>query len=172
MATGTLSDWRPVVAASRLSLLAAALILCFDIVGDGSYMLSSLACPIWLPASAVKNLIGRPGWRVALFRIAIPALTLAVSMGNTALQWQIAETNAARIIKAVDAFHGAHGRYPKTLDELVPKYLPSVPPAKYCMSGAFRYFNEPGSYCMLVWSKFGFYRKIYHFDEKRWGAVD
>lgn len=104
--------------------------------------------------------------------LAIPALMLAVAISNTAWQWKIAEINSERIIKAVDAFHVAKGRYLKTLDELVPKYLPSVPRAKYCMNGVFRYFNEPGSYCMLMWSKLGFYRKIYHFDSKQWGAVD
>jgi hypothetical protein len=172
MATTTLSGRWPVVAASRLSLLGAAVSLCFDVGLDGSYLFSALACPIWLLVSVVKNLIWPPGWRVALFRIAIPPLTLGIAIGNTALQWKIAETNADRIIKAVEEFHVINGRFPKTLDELVPKYLPSIPRAKYCMAGTFWYFNYPESQCMLMWSKLGFYRKIYNFDMKRWGAVD
>lgn len=141
MTTRTPSGWWSVVAASRLSLLGAAVSLCLDVGMDGSYMFSILACPFWFLASVIKNLIERPGWRVALLRIAIPPLTLGIALGNTALQWKIAETNADRIIKACEQFHVANGRYPKTLDELVPQYLPSVPRAKYCLLGVFWYVN-------------------------------
>ncbi len=33
----------------------------------------------------------------------------------------------ARMRAAIAAFHREEGRYPRTLEELVPKYLPSVP---------------------------------------------
>ena len=42
-------------------------------------------------------------------------------------QYRVGKANAPRIIAACDQFHAATGRFPKTLDELVPRYLPAVP---------------------------------------------
>jgi hypothetical protein len=64
-----------------------------------------------------------------------------------------------------------NGRHPSKLDELVPKYLTSVPPAKHCMMGVFSYRNSDG-HCTLWWTRYGFYRRIYNFDEKRWSNLD
>ncbi len=67
----------------------------------------------------------------------MPFLTLGIAMGNGCLQWKISDANAERIIKACDEFRAVNGRYPLELNELVPKYLPSIPPAKYSMMGKF-----------------------------------
>lgn len=101
----------------------------------------------------------------------MPLLTFAVAMSNGTLQWKISDVNAQRVIKACEEFRVVNGRYPSKLDELVPKYLTSVPPAKYCMGGNFWYVNSD-DLCMLWWSRYGFYRRIYHFDEKRWSNLD
>ena len=101
----------------------------------------------------------------------MPLLTFAIAFGNGNLQWKISDANAERVIKACDEFRVANGRYPNKLDDLVPKYLPSVPPAKYCMMGSFLYVNSDG-HAMLWWTRYGFYRRIYDFDEKRWSNLD
>jgi hypothetical protein len=106
--------------------------------------------------------------------MSMPLLTLGIAMSNGCLQWKISDANAERVIKACEEFRVVNGRYPTKLDELVPKYLPSVPPAKYCcMFGNFWYCNMDGhDHCLLWWSRYGFYRRLYHFDEKRWGNLD
>jgi general secretion pathway protein G len=38
------------------------------------------------------------------------------------------QDNLASMRKAIDSFHAAEGRYPRTLDELVPKYIRRIPP--------------------------------------------
>ena len=101
----------------------------------------------------------------------MPLLTLAIAVGNGNLQWRISDANAEQVIKVCEEFRVANGRYPRELDELVPKYLSSIPPAKYCLDGRFWYFNSEG-HCSLMWVRYGFYRRIYDFDEKRWGNVD
>ncbi len=143
----------------------------FDVGFDGFYMFSIEICPLWFLISFVKNVLSRPGWRIAVFRISMPLLTLAIAMSNGNLQWKISDANAERVIKACDDFRSVNGRYPKTLDELVPKYFPSVPPAKHCMSGEFHYCNFDG-YPSLMWSRYGFYTRIYDFNSRRWGNVD
>ena len=154
------------------SLCIAAAVLFWDVGNEGFYGLSLLVCPLWFLISAAKNAIWRPGWRIAIPRLSMPLLTFAIAFGNGNLQWRISDANAQRVIKACEEFRVANGRYPGNLDELVPKYLSSVPPAKYCLAeGNFRYHNSDG-HCSLAWTRFGFYRRYYNFDEKRWGNYD
>jgi hypothetical protein len=83
------------------------------------------------------------------------------------------DVHAQQVIKACEEYQVANGRYPNKLDDLVPKYLTSVPPAKYCMfMGNVLYVNSDSGPCMLWWTRYGFYRRIYNFREKRWGNVD
>ncbi len=160
----------------RGSIAGACVLLFWDAVLSGSFLTSYLTCPIWFLVSVVKNAIQGTGWRLVLLRISIPALTLGLVFGNNALQWKIAEANAERIIKACEAFHAANGKYPSKLEELVPRYLKSVPRAKYCYGlgfGEFRYPNDDGVHAMLMWYKIPPYgRKIYTFQDRRWGYVD
>jgi hypothetical protein len=130
------------VAAVKGSLLLAAGLLLFDVGFEGFYGFSLLICPLWFLISVVKNVVWPNGCGIAIFRISIPALTLAIAMANGHLQWQVSNANAERVVKACEEFQYANGRFPKALDELVPKYLPSVPPAKHCLSGNFWYFNS------------------------------
>jgi len=157
-------------------LVVATVLLCIDVLLMGSFLFSYLFCPIWFVATAVKNLIWNPGWKLFLIRIAFPVLTLGIVFANNAIQWKIGEANMARIITACEDFHAANGRYPETLNELVPRQLRSIPRARYslCEFG-FMYFNLPQTSFgpMLVWYKIPpFGRKIYHFEDKRWGYLD
>ncbi len=157
----------------RLSVVIAIMLLAWDVAFSGSCVMSLLFCPIWFLGSILKNALQRPGWGLALCRIAIPAMTLVLVLANDAFQLKVAEENAQRIIAACDEFHAAKGRYPKTLDELVPDYLASVPQAKYCLSfGEFTYFNSSGS-PMLMWCVVPPYgRKHFDFEDRRWGYLD
>ncbi|MEN6457478.1 MAG: hypothetical protein ABFC63_00985 [Thermoguttaceae bacterium] len=155
------------------SVCGALALIAWDAGLGGTFLMSALVCPIWFLISIQKNLIERPGWRVALLRIAIPALTLGLVLANNAVQYRIAKMNAPRIISACEQFHAANGTFPKTLNELIPQYLPSIPRAKYClMWGDFLYWNCDEN-PILVWyvvPPFG--RKIYGFKDRRWGYLD
>lgn len=158
----------------RVSIGIASVLLAWDAAFTGSFLLSFLVCPIWLLFSILKNAIQRHGWRLALLRIAIPALTLGLALANNAVQLRIGEANAPRIIAACEEFHAANGEFPQTLGQLVPRYLPSIPRAKYCLAyGEFLYLSPPGGEPLLVWCvvpPFG--RKIYNFQERRWTYLD
>jgi hypothetical protein len=158
-------------AAVKGSLLLAVGVLFWDVGCEGFYGLSLLICLPWFLISVVKNVVWRPGWVIAALRVSMPLLTLGIAMSNGNLQWKISDAHVERVIKACDEFRVVNGRYPKKLDELVPKYLPSVPPAKYCMMGRFWYVNSEDC-CTLWWSRYGFYRRIYDFETKRWSNLD
>ena len=77
--------------------------------------MSSIFCPIWFLVSLLKNAVQRPGWRLALVRIMLPALTLCLVRANNAIQIGVAEKNAQRVVAACEEYHAANGRFPKDL---------------------------------------------------------
>ena len=46
----------------RRSIGAAAIVLTFDLVLSGSFLVATLVCPIWIVVSLIKSAIHRPGW--------------------------------------------------------------------------------------------------------------
>jgi hypothetical protein len=156
----------------KMSLIGALVLLLFDVVMTGSFLLSFLICPIWFLVSLFKNIIQLPGWRLAIVRIALPVLVLGLVSANNAFQRKIGEKNIRIIIYACEKFHAAKGEYPKSLNELVPQYLPHIPRAKYCLAWCdFMYFNN--GHPILVWYIVPPYgRKTYNFDDRRWNYLD
>lgn len=157
----------------RPSVAFAAVLLALDVAFSGSMLFSTLFCPIWFLVSLLKNAIQRPGWGLALARIGIPALTLAIVRVNDAVQREVAEVNARRIVAACERYAAENGELPRRLEELVPRYMDSIPVAKYCLSpmGRFQYFNSGSP--MLVWPIVPpYYRKIYNFDSRTWSYLD
>jgi hypothetical protein len=124
----------------KASIFIFSILVFWDVVFTGSFLMSLYLCPVWILFSILKNVIRRPGWKLAGIRIAIPVVTFVLVLSNSNLQLNIASANARQIIAACEEFHTANGRYPNSLLELVPKYLASVPRAKYCLIfGEFKY---------------------------------
>lgn len=156
----------------RGSIVGSLALLAFD-VGAGSFLTSLFACPIWFLVSVTKSATQKPGWTVALVRAAIPLVTLAVVLGNSAVQSRIAKANAERIIAACDKFHAGTGTFPNALDELVPDYMQFIPRAKYCLEwDKYEYINGDG-HPILLWVEIPpFGRPTYNFEDRRWGYLD
>ena len=166
----TIRDLSPILG----SLIASALLIFFDAIVDGTYLFSVFVCPIWFLVGLIR------AWRVrysnpkvALARIAIPVVTLLLILANSSLQGRIAMANATRIIQACDQYRGANGEYPKTLDDLVPRYLNSIPTAKYCLAWSdFSYFGGPQSPILWWVSLPPFGRWGYNFERGSWRYID
>lgn len=156
----------------RWSLVGASLLLAWDVAFTGSFLMSLICCPLWFLGCILKGAEDRAGWRRILLRMAFPAVTFGLVWANNAVQNKIAEVNAVRVIAACEEFRAANESFPKSLDELVPRYLPSVPRAKYCVAfGHFLYFNYGRP--MLVWCLIPPHgRKIYDFETRRWSYMD
>ena len=157
----------------RVSIVIALILLAWDAVLNGTYILSAMVCPVWILFSVVKNLSQTSHWKLTLVKIMIPVFTLGLVLANDSVQSRIAKANAARVVAACEQFHVDYGRFPQSLDELVPRYIPSVPRAKYCLDyGRFLYWNYDGN-PMLVWyavPPFG--REVYNFKNRTWGYID
>jgi hypothetical protein len=148
--------------------IAIALIIFFDVVMSGTPNCAIMFCPIWILVSLVRSAICRPGWRTAILRVAPPLVTLGLVLANSAFQQTVMDKNAARIIAACEEYHEVNGKYPETLDDLVPHFLPSVPVAKYCLVGEFRYFGPQDGFPRLMMPLPSFGRIGYDFGQQKW----
>ncbi len=107
----------------------------------------------------------------SFFRVAaIYALLLVATVMMLSESAKLARRRATPVIAAVNRYHAEQGRYPATLTELVPAYLPSIPDAGFTrMSRDFHYDN---SRPQLYFS--GMFHGIfaYDFPTESWVAND
>ncbi len=154
------------------TLVCSIVVLIFDVIIDGSYIYSAIVCPIWFIIAIVRNTVRRPRWGLAAARLLIPLLTALLAAANYSVQTRIAMGNAARLIQACEQYRTVSGVYPERLSDLVPRYLNSIPRAKYCLSfGEFSYVAN--SQCLLIWYDVPvFGRQVYNFDTCTWKYLD
>ena len=157
----------------REPLIGAGVLLVADIAVYGSFLFSAVICPVWFLAVAARAIIRRENGRLALARVTIPVIALGIALGNAALQSRIAQANAERIIDAALQYRAAHGAYPRSVDALVPRFLDSVPRAKYALAFAnFKYYEFKGEHTLMWVSVPPFGRPYYNFEKARWGYLD
>ena len=158
----------------RTSVLWALAVIAFDAL-DGSFLLSLLACPLWLLTSLARSIWLKPGLAVASVRAAVPIAVLAVALVNDSVQRRLAMGRAEQLVIAIREYRDEHGRYPSDLQQLVPKHLPCVPRPKYAITfNTFFYTSgrsegHPGLWWIDV-PPHG--KRSYNFDEARWSFID
>jgi hypothetical protein len=106
-------------------------------------------------------------------RAALYFLLGAATFGAMRFHAETARVNADRVIAACRSYESAHGRLPQRLQDLVPAFLPAVPRAKHTgMYGEFMYLSSPASHTLIYVAFPPFGRRLYHFEESRWGVLD
>ena len=173
----TIPKYRLFIATNFWTLFWAGFLLFWDL-STATFACSIMVCPVWFLISVIRNYIAWTDTRLFLFRTITPVLVLGISLANTHIQWKIADANGERIVTACQSYYADNSRYPKTLDELVPRYLPAIPRATYSIIGDFHYYNSResdslnGPTPILWWDKFGPLCKIYSFDSRGWHHLD
>ena len=106
-------------------------------------------------------------------RLALGLVFLALAVASFGWLLVIADTakhNAVPVIRACKKFRAEQGRYPSSLNELVPALLPSIPPARYTLAGRkFAYAPERPELCFAAMF-YGLF--CYDFQTDRWVAND
>jgi hypothetical protein len=72
-----------------------------------------------------------------------------------------------RVVAALEAYRGRHGRYPRTIDELVPRYL-AEKPRGWALTGVPRRFylaGEDKGFVLFFWH-WGY--QVYTSHDRRW----
>lgn len=132
-------------------ILGAGFFLVVDVIICGSCLCTLVFGPFWLLLAIARAARHRAGWRAGARSMMAPVLTLTVVFGNAYLQSIVASTNASRIINACRQYAAANGDYPDALGRLVPRYLKSIPRAKYCVgeSRNFTYHSSAGMHLLV-----------------------
>lgn len=126
----------------------------------------------WLPKSAFKK-YKKQSPKEELTKVLIyGSIVIAVFTSNS-INNKIAQNRANDLVLIIENFHQVTGDYPKTLNDLVPSYLPTVPKAKYTLGfNSFKYSNEEGSISLFYHAIPPFGRPTYVFDRKEWIYLD
>lgn len=162
-------------AVPRLVWAALALYL-FDsfVLGEGVLALAvgALVVLVWVPlclAAAFKARERLPKRAAVLGAfLLLPAAVIGTNRWNESL----ARRRADGVIAACRSFHQSQGRWPDTLEQLVPGYLPRIPAAKVGLSfNRFEYSAVPAP--VLKWTTTPPYVKTYYdLDADRWWAAE
>ncbi len=86
--------------AIRGSLILAIVIIFFDAIDGGTFMLAYMVCPIWFLVALIRASFGRVSARVNTVRVLVPIATGLLVFGNFMLQREIAMARAAQIVAA------------------------------------------------------------------------
>jgi hypothetical protein len=114
-----------------------------------------------------------PDWRFVRYLLGVPAAVLGlgfvVSAGGCAADavhedWtrasdlETAAANVQPLIAAIAVFREREGRYPRELDELVPRDLPAIPETGLARWGRYSYFERrPDGFDVEVWIPIGWF---------------
>lgn len=138
----------------------------------------ALLVAVWLIFIAAPLALIRKryvGLRLLRFRdvgivLAGAVLVIPINM----FQNRMARERATRLVAAVNTYHEREGAWPATLEILVPRYIESVPRAKYtAIFGDFRYYVAPSQAPRLEYTSLPpFGRPVYNFEKQRWNYLD
>jgi hypothetical protein len=137
----------------------------------------ALLVAAWLVVIALPLALIRKRYAgVRLLRLRDVGILLAgavVVIPINMFQNQVARERATTLIAAVNAYHEKEGAWPATLETLVPRYIESVPRAKYAiLFGDFRYRASAGATWLEYTSLPPFGRPVYNFEKQRWNYLD
>jgi hypothetical protein len=160
------------------SLLTAFLLWCLDAFAMNQFLISGgmvLVALVVLVPMALASALHRDRRALGTRAIRAAAFGLAGLGGIAAIvaQNRLARGRAEVVIDACERYRATTGRYPDHLAELVPAYLPSVPPAKpFAVFGDFWYLAHEDRHTLFYVELPPFGRPTYAFEEKRWGYLD
>lgn len=161
------------------TLCVAASIFVLDafILNQGfvAVILILLVLFVFFPIAVLLRRRDKRKYEQRLVKIVIYVLTGVAVLGSNILQNRLADCRAIAIGNACLAYRLKYHQYPATLQELVPEFLPSVPFAKYTLTGDhFVYYSPPGGRePMLFYEAFPpFGRRFYHMEKGTWGYLD
>jgi len=86
---------------------------------------------------------------------------------------RIARERAEHLIDKIEDYKTAEGKYPETLETLIPEHIDAIPKSKYTVShNRFLYIYGKGGVLLGYVHLPPFGRLMYSFDTKKWASLD
>jgi len=140
-------------------------------IGFTMYILAFVV--LWMIPKALFALKKKEIFRIRALRVAVYLVMVVASVTAFAGNNYLAQHRATDLIKKVYAFKEKNHRYPKTLDEMVPEFISSVPFAKVTLLfGRFGYSTFQDRTTLMYYGFAPFERKYYNFESRRWYVID
>jgi hypothetical protein len=161
---------------SSKTLITAAILFLLDafVLNQGAISIILILFIVfwWLPKSAFKKHKGQSP-KVELTKVLIYGLVAIAVFSSNIINNRIAKGRAKDLIQVIETYRQTTGRYPHTLTELVPAYLPNVPNAKYTLIfNNFTYIDCQGRVSLFYVSLPPSGRPTYVFNRKEWKYID
>lgn len=177
---------QPVPPAYTSTIVPASLLFCVDVLMMGSGSLSMFVLLLGTPILIIRALLARKNRPLLRRRVASLGIYLVVTITVIVLvraDQKGARQRAGAVVSACETFKQARGEYPKALAELVPQYLPAVPPARklgvsgrhdfqYFQAGPNQFTSGTNLHVLLYVAIPPFGKSYYVLEEKKWGFYD
>ena len=112
-------------------------------------------------------------FRLRLSKAIIVSIAGLAALGTIVYGNVVARERAETLIVAIEQFYARHGRYPESLEEVVPVFIAEIPKAKYVLTAeTFRYSSRDSSHWLMYVEVPPFGRKIYTFEDHKWTYLD
>ena len=136
-------------------------------------VLASVICLSIVLIMLINNIRYRKDFKKRLIIMGIYAAGAVLTIGVIRFNNSMARQHAEIIIQACGQYWNQKGGFPDRLEDLVPDYLKQVPRAKYAFSNnRFIYRSRPDSHTLMYVAFPPFGRKIYSFENRKWGQID
>ncbi len=163
----------------KKTLIACGILYLVDafVLSQGIFSVVIAVCAvIALVVGGAWELVRRrpPDWTLRAKKTAIYIAMAVCVVGTIALQNHMAERRTLRLADACTAYKAKHQKYPERLSQLVPEFMPSIPPAKYTLmvSWAGFYYSGGSSPFIMYTAMPPFGRRLYYVEHKKWGYMD
>lgn len=85
---------------------------------------------------------------------------------------KIAHNRSEMLIAKIEQYKTDNGTYPIKLDDLIPRYIESIPTAKFSSMNKFHYSSIPDHTSLFYVAIPPFGRPIYNFEQSEWSYLD
>lgn len=161
--------------ALAISGLVSVFILIFDTFVLGAPVFSTLVLiyvVFYLAPVTLFSIKNRQKLRYFGYKTAIYTFLVISSFGLHQYDTSIARQRAETIIDAVNHYQQDKGRYPESLHNLVPGYLPEIPQSRIFVSGNFFYQGAPEDPHLMYVDYPPFGRVSWSFKDREWITID
>jgi hypothetical protein len=167
------------------TLLFAGMVFLFDVVFWGVPFVSMMVLTLGNLVLVIRlalawrepDLRKRRAWSIAVYSFAaLAAITITGQMRD------LVHGRAERIITACEQYRTKTGRYPETLEQLVPDYLPEIPSAqrslltdprfRYAITGPNMWIKNPNTHVLEYTSVPPLGKTFYVFETREWRFRD
>jgi|SRR3989304_4177669 len=160
--------------ATILSGVIALCIFIFDSLMIGAPMITAFVMIyliVYIAPVTLFSIRNRPRFKYFGGKFLIYAILIFSSFWFHTYDISLAQQRSEIIISAVNQYHQDNGRYPDTLQTLVPAYLPEIPEPRIA-PGEFYYGGAPDNPFLMFVEYPPFGRRSWNFANKEWISID